>query len=143
VHNPHKLQTHVLSRYFGHSKFASFQRQLNYFGFRKLAGKGKMVPCYYVNDTTTNELESLLLIKVCTAYSISSYQFSILLNSLCVTSAKKLETSQKSRQGRSENAMMRQRRSLVQEAPRRRSTQFWLEYCIALLATKCLILCSP
>lgn len=64
VHNPHKLQTHVLNRYFRHSKFASFQRQLNYFGFRKLAGKGKMAPCSYVNDDTTKELGSLLTIKV-------------------------------------------------------------------------------
>jgi HSF-type DNA-binding len=64
VHNPHKLETHVLNRYFRHSKFASFQRQLNYFGFRKLAGKGKMAPCSYVNDSTTNELGSLLLVKV-------------------------------------------------------------------------------
>lgn len=63
VHNPHKLQTQVLNRYFRHSKFASFQRQLNYFGFRKLAGKGKMAPCSYVNDATTNELRSLLHIK--------------------------------------------------------------------------------
>jgi hypothetical protein len=64
VHNPHKLQTHVMNRYFRHSKFASFQRQLNYFGFRKLAGKGKMAPCSYVNDATTHAVGSLLLIKV-------------------------------------------------------------------------------
>jgi len=63
VHSPHKLETHVLNRYFRHSKFASFQRQLNYFGFRKLAGKGKMAPCSYVNEATTDELGSLLLIK--------------------------------------------------------------------------------
>mmetsp|Transcript_23619 Transcript_23619/g.55963 ORF Transcript_23619/g.55963 Transcript_23619/m.55963 type:complete len:462 (-) Transcript_23619:546-1931(-) len=63
VHSPHKLETHVLNRYFRHSKFASFQRQLNYFGFRKLAGKGKMAPCSYINDATTDELGSLLLIK--------------------------------------------------------------------------------
>jgi HSF-type DNA-binding len=64
VHNPHKLQSTVLNRYFRHSKFASFQRQLNYFGFRKLAGKGKMAPCSYVNDATAHDLGSLLLVKV-------------------------------------------------------------------------------
>jgi hypothetical protein len=64
VHNPHKLESVVLQKYFRHSKFASFQRQLNYFGFRKLAGKGKMAPCSYVNDAATHEISSLLQIKV-------------------------------------------------------------------------------
>jgi hypothetical protein len=64
VHNPTKLASDVLHKYFRHSKFASFQRQLNYFGFRKLAGKGKMAPCSYVNDAATSDLRSLLLIKV-------------------------------------------------------------------------------
>lgn len=63
VHNPTKLASDVLHKYFRHSKFASFQRQLNYFGFRKLAGKGKMAPCSYVNDAATADLRSLLLIK--------------------------------------------------------------------------------
>lgn len=63
VHNPTKLASDVLHKYFRHSKFASFQRQLNYFGFRKLAGKGKMAPCSYVNDAATSDLRSLLLIK--------------------------------------------------------------------------------
>jgi hypothetical protein len=63
VYDPHKVEDEILRRYFRHSKFASFQRQLNYFGFRKLSGKGKMEPCSYVNDATTDDLQSLLQIK--------------------------------------------------------------------------------
>lgn len=64
MHNPHKLASDVLHRYFRHSKYASFQRQLNYFGFRKLAGKGKMAPCSYVNEAATEDLGSILTLKV-------------------------------------------------------------------------------
>lgn len=63
VHNPHKLESDILNKYFRHSKYASFQRQLNYFGFRKLAGKGKMAPCSYVNENATHDLRSLLRMK--------------------------------------------------------------------------------
>eukprot|EP00979_Chaetoceros_neogracilis_P014240 scaffold4487_cov273-Chaetoceros_neogracile.AAC.46 len=63
VHNPHRLEVEVLNKYFRHSKYASFQRQLNYFGFRKLAGKGKMAPCSYVNENATTDLRSLLRMK--------------------------------------------------------------------------------
>ncbi|GKY95323.1 hypothetical protein MPSEU_000494100 [Mayamaea pseudoterrestris] len=63
VHDPQKLEGDILHKYFRHSKFASFQRQLNYFGFRKIAGKGKMSPCSYVNDGATTDIRSLLLIK--------------------------------------------------------------------------------
>jgi hypothetical protein len=63
VHHPERLEAEVLHKYFRHSKFASFQRQLNYFGFRKIAGKGKMSPCSYVNEGATSDIRSLLLIK--------------------------------------------------------------------------------
>jgi len=63
VHHPERLEAEVLHKYFRHSKFASFQRQLNYFGFRKMAGKGKMSPCSYVNEAATSDIRSLLLIK--------------------------------------------------------------------------------
>jgi hypothetical protein len=63
VHHPERLEAEVLHKYFRHSKFASFQRQLNYFGFRKIAGKGKMSPCSYVNESATTDIRSLLLIK--------------------------------------------------------------------------------
>jgi hypothetical protein len=48
---------------FNSRQFASFQRQLNYFGFRKIAGKGKMSPCSYVNEGASSDIRSLLLIK--------------------------------------------------------------------------------
>lgn len=69
VHNPHRLESEVLNKYFRHSKYASFQRQLNYFGFRKLAGKGKMAPCSYINENATTDLRSLLRMKVSISYN--------------------------------------------------------------------------
>ncbi len=63
VHDPPALADNVLHRYFRHSKYASFQRQLNYFGFKKLAGKGKMSPCSYINENATDDIRSLLFIK--------------------------------------------------------------------------------
>lgn len=36
---------------------------MNYFGFRKIAGKGKMAPCSYVNECATEDISSLLFIK--------------------------------------------------------------------------------
>ena len=63
VHNPHRLAEEVSHKYFRHSKYASFQRQLNYFRFRKIEGKEKVSPCAYVNDDATDDLRSLLFIK--------------------------------------------------------------------------------
>ena len=46
--NPPQLAAEILPKYFRHSRFSSFQRQLNNFGFKKIEGKGKLTPCMYV-----------------------------------------------------------------------------------------------
>ncbi len=66
VHQPEALQDFVLGKYYRHSKYASFQRQLNYFGFKKrLHGgkKGKLSPCSYIHETLTEDVGSLFTLK--------------------------------------------------------------------------------
>jgi len=66
VHKPDALQESVLGRYYRHSKYASFQRQLNYFGFKKrLHGgkKGKLSPCSYIHEYLTDDVGSLFTLK--------------------------------------------------------------------------------
>jgi len=66
VHKPESLQDFVLGNYYRHSKYASFQRQLNYFGFKKrLHGgkKGKLSPCSYIHDSLTEDIGSLFGLK--------------------------------------------------------------------------------
>eukprot|EP00985_Skeletonema_marinoi_P031487 scaffold37711_cov112-Skeletonema_marinoi.AAC.1 len=66
VHNPQGLQDYVLGKYYRHSRYSSFQRQLNYFGFKKkLHGgkKGKLCPCSYVHEGLGAEPSSLFTLK--------------------------------------------------------------------------------
>mmetsp|Transcript_137007 Transcript_137007/g.309461 ORF Transcript_137007/g.309461 Transcript_137007/m.309461 type:complete len:360 (+) Transcript_137007:146-1225(+) len=64
VYNPHAVCEEVLPKYFRHSKYSSFQRQLNYFGFKKTEGKGKMTPCVYSSlELQGRPLESILEMK--------------------------------------------------------------------------------
>lgn len=66
VQKPEALQDFVLGKYYRHSKYASFQRQLNYFGFKKrLHGgkKGKLSPCSYIHERLSEDVGSLFTLK--------------------------------------------------------------------------------
>ncbi len=63
VHDPIRLEAEVLGNYYRHSKYTSFQRQLNYFGFSKHSGKGRMSACHYTNEKATVNLSSLVHLK--------------------------------------------------------------------------------
>ncbi|RHX98525.1 hypothetical protein DYB36_014341 [Aphanomyces astaci] len=67
VHNFDAMEKHMLPTYFRHSKFASFQRQLNYFGFRKVqtpsASSNKHSNIYYQPLFTRDDPSAMLLIK--------------------------------------------------------------------------------
>ena len=45
IHNAEIVATALLPTFFQHSNYTSLQRQLNNYGFKKIAGKGKMNPC--------------------------------------------------------------------------------------------------
>jgi len=66
VHQPDVLQDSVLGRYFRHSQYASFQRQLNYFGFKKRlhnGKKGKLSPCSYIHQMLSDDVSSLFTLR--------------------------------------------------------------------------------
>ena len=65
-HNPKELQKSILGKYYRHSKYASFQRQLNYFGFKKRmhgGKKSKLSPCSYIHELLTEDVKSLFTLK--------------------------------------------------------------------------------
>mmetsp|Transcript_21440 Transcript_21440/g.39367 ORF Transcript_21440/g.39367 Transcript_21440/m.39367 type:complete len:191 (+) Transcript_21440:725-1297(+) len=63
VYHPDRLEKEVLGRYFNSSKYSSFQKQMNNYNFRKIAGERKMSPCSFVHDNLTTDIGSLLSIK--------------------------------------------------------------------------------
>lgn len=66
IHDPMQFEQQVLGKFYRHSKFSSFQRQMNYFGFRKRVlngGRGKMHACEFVNAKLGRDPTSLLGLK--------------------------------------------------------------------------------
>ena len=57
------LSTTIVPKYFGHSKYQSFCRQLTSYGFHRISDKNEETHCYVHNDTT-NDVHSILKIKV-------------------------------------------------------------------------------
>mmetsp|Transcript_45778 Transcript_45778/g.89451 ORF Transcript_45778/g.89451 Transcript_45778/m.89451 type:complete len:434 (-) Transcript_45778:284-1585(-) len=46
IHNSKRFEKEIMARYFRHSNFSSFQRQLNFYGFRRI-NRGKDSGAYY------------------------------------------------------------------------------------------------
>jgi len=61
VHDRVKVECNVLPRFFAHSSYASFRRQLNYFSFNRI-GKGRQLGATYCNDKVI-DLEDILSLK--------------------------------------------------------------------------------
>lgn len=57
IGDPLALSNDVLNKYFRHKQFSSFQRQLNYFGYYKISGKGKLERCIYTNDALPTDAD--------------------------------------------------------------------------------------
>ncbi|CAM9646133.1 unnamed protein product [Chrysoparadoxa australica] len=64
VKNPMRLENEILHKVFRHRNYSSFQRQLNYFDFRKIEGKGKESAGVYSNQALQGKpLEAILQIR--------------------------------------------------------------------------------
>ena len=65
IRNPRRLENEILTKYFRQSRFDSFKKQLNNFGFVKQgqARGDRYAPCIYSNSNTSSEVLSIMHLK--------------------------------------------------------------------------------
>ena len=79
IHNSNKLAS-ILPKYYGHSKYSSFLRQLGNYEFYRPPCRKRGI---YVNNKTTEDVHSILKLKVCfVAINLSSSNFISIFNYL-------------------------------------------------------------
>ncbi|CAM9455905.1 unnamed protein product [Chrysoparadoxa australica] len=63
INDPETMEKQLLPKYYRHNRFSSFQRQLHYFGFRKLVGIGGKLksPCIFSNTSLKGKPTAALL----------------------------------------------------------------------------------
>lgn len=64
IHNPVQVATELLPKYYRHSRFSSFIRNLNKYGFKKAKGTGKLAPCTFSHPQLSERDDPTALLDI-------------------------------------------------------------------------------